>query len=59
MSDVREAALDEAIAACQAREQDARSRVVGHNSPLQVNVLYIMATEARDCAEAIAKLKGT
>ena len=50
-------ALEEAIVACLAREQDARSRVTGLKSPLQVNVLSVMATEARNCAEVIAKLK--
>ena len=54
----REAALEEAINVCKAREQDARSRVEGAVSPLQVNVMYLRATEARDCAEAIMKLKG-
>ena len=55
----RNLVLDEAIAACKGREQDARSRIQGVIAPLQVNVLYLNATEARDCAEAIAKLKGT
>ena len=55
--DDREAALEEAINACRAREQDARSRVGGAMSPLQVNVMYLRATEARDCAEAIVKLR--
>lgn len=50
-------ALDEAIVACLAREQDARSRVAGLKAPLQISVLSVMATEARNCAEAIAKLK--
>lgn len=48
-------ALDEAVAVCIARERDALSRT--RKSPQWVAMDLAEAKEARDCAEAIAKLK--
>lgn len=53
----RDAALDEAIAVCREREIASLTQVMRGLSPQHTSMAISAALEARECAQAIIKLK--